>query len=225
MAIKDPLMFITIEEFKNWKGFNKLEFDEITTPDNEIWFAISVASSNIDYLSSFSILKKWPEINPTGFTDNIQTATAYYVRFLLTKDSNYIRGQSSISQGGMTYSETNPDDPYFIPPEIFNCLRKIKEYPNIKGFNLNGIEPQKNKWFNKFISNCGEDSPLNDYIPYPNIKSLDNRTKITITHPQNMLRPVINIDTNNIKSIDNLTTEELFIQYFSNDSMQLVDGK
>ncbi|WP_339046122.1 hypothetical protein [Spiroplasma endosymbiont of Colias croceus] len=204
MAIKDPILFITVEEFKNSKYFNDLLFDKVTTPDNEIWFAISVASSNINYLSGFTISKKWPEITPTDFTDNIQTATTHYVRFLLTKDVDYLRGQGSISQGGLTYSETNPDDPYFIPPEVFNCLRKIKEYPNIKGFNLKGIESQKNNWFNKFISNCGEDSPLNAYIPYNNIKSLDSRTKITITHPQNMLRPIVNIDTSGIKTdIDN----------------------
>ncbi|WP_339046479.1 hypothetical protein [Spiroplasma endosymbiont of Colias croceus] len=143
MAIKDPILFITVEEFKNSKYFNDLLFDKVTTPDNEIWFAISVASSNINYLSGFTISKKWPEITPTDFTDNIQTATTHYVRFLLTKDVDYLRGQGSISQGGLTYSETNPDDPYFIPPEVFNCLRKIKEYPNIKGFNLKGIESQK----------------------------------------------------------------------------------
>ncbi|WP_342253480.1 hypothetical protein [Spiroplasma endosymbiont of Zeiraphera isertana] len=200
MAIKDPILFITVEEFKNSKYFNNLLFDKVTTPDNEIWFAISVASSNIDYLSGFTISKKWPEITPTDFTDNIQTATTHYVRFLLTKDVDYLRGQGSISQGGLTYSETNPDDPYFIPPEVFNCLRKIKEYPNLKGFNLKGIESQKNNWFNKFISNCGEDSPLNAYIPYNNIKSLDSRTKITITHSQNMLRPIVNIDTTGINT-------------------------
>lgn len=225
MAIKDPILFITIEEFKEWKGFNELLFDKVTTPDNEIWFAISVASNNINYLSGFTISKKWPEITQTDFTDNIQTATAHYVRFLLTKDVDYLRGQGSISQSGLTYSETNPEDPYFIPPEVFNCLRKIKEYPNIKGFNLKGIEPQKNNYFNKFISNCGEDSPLNEYILYNNIKSLDPRTKITITHPQNILRPIVNIDTNSIKTIDNLQTNELFTKYFSNDAFELVDGK
>ncbi|WP_342277149.1 hypothetical protein [Spiroplasma endosymbiont of Nebria brevicollis] len=200
MTIKDPILFITVEEFKLSKYFNELFFDKVTTPDNEIWFAISVASSNIDYLSGFTISKKWPEITPTDFTDNVQTATTNYVRFLLTKDVDYLRGQGSISQGGLTYSETNPDDPYFIPPEVFNYLRKIKEYPNIKGFNLKGIEPQKNNYFNKFISNCGEDSPLNAYIPYTNIKSLDIRTKITITNTQNMLRPVVNIDTRGINT-------------------------
>ncbi|WP_375318328.1 hypothetical protein [Spiroplasma endosymbiont of Virgichneumon dumeticola] len=200
MAIKDPILFITVEEFKNSKYFNELLFDKVTTPDNEIWFAISVASSNIDYLSGFTISKKWPEITPTDFTDNIQTATTNYVRFLLTKDVDYLRGQGSISQGGLTYSETNPDDPYFIPPEVFNYLRKIKEYPNIKGFDLKGIEPQKNNYFNKFISNCGEDSPLNEYIPYTNLESSDTRTKITITHPQNRSRPVINIDTRGINT-------------------------
>lgn len=200
MAIKEPILFITVDEFKNSKYFNELLFDKVTTPDNEIWFAISVASSNIDYLSGFTISKKWPEITPTDFTDNVQTATTNYVRFLLTKDVDYLRGQGSISQGGLTYSETNPDDPYFIPPEVFNYLRKIKEYPNIKGFNLKAIEPQKNDYFNKFISNCGEDSPLNAYIPYTNLKSLDPRTKITITHSQNMLRPEINIDTKGINT-------------------------
>ena len=204
MAIKDPLMFITIEEFKNWKGFNNQLFDEIITPDSEIRYAIEIASSNIDYLSGFTISKKWPEINPTKFTDNVQTATTHYVNFLLSKGVEYARGQASIGQGGIVYSQNNPEEPYFIPPQVFNYLREINEYLNIKGFNLKGIEPQTNKYFNKFISNYGEDSPLNAYIPYPNIKSLDDRTKITITHPLNMLRPVVNIDTSNIKTdIDN----------------------
>ncbi|WP_342254559.1 hypothetical protein [Spiroplasma endosymbiont of Zeiraphera isertana] len=78
MAIKDPLMFIKIEEFKNWKGFNKLEFDDTTTPDNEIWFAISVASNNIDYLSGYSISKKWPETTLTEFTFNFHKKSWYY---------------------------------------------------------------------------------------------------------------------------------------------------
>lgn len=209
MAIKDPLMFITIEEFKNWKGFNNQLFDEITTPDSEIRYAIEIVSNNIDYLSGFTISKKWPEITPTDFTDNIQTATIHYVNFLLSKGVEYARGQASIGQGGIVYSQNNPEEPYFIPPQVFNYLRKIKEYPNIKGFNLKSIEPQKNNWFNKFISNCGEDSPLNTYIPYNNIKSLDDRTKITIIHPQNMLRPVVNIDTTGIKSSDSHSLWEI----------------
>ncbi|WP_339046956.1 hypothetical protein [Spiroplasma endosymbiont of Colias croceus] len=224
MAIKDPLMFITIEEFKNWKGFNKLEFDDTTTPDNEIWFAISVASNNIDYLSGFEISKKWPETTLTEFTDEIQTATAYYVRFLLTKDSNYIRGQSSISQGGMTYSENNPTDPYFIVPEVFNCLRKIKEYPNITGFNLD-VLPKRNYFFSNFYSNCGEDSPLTRYLELINLKTNDTRVKIYPKNPKHLIGTQLWIDTTGIKSFDNLTTIELFTKYFSNDSMKLVNGK
>ncbi|WP_342266502.1 hypothetical protein [Spiroplasma endosymbiont of Villa modesta] len=224
MAIKEPLMFITIEEFKNWKGFNKLEFDDTTTPDNEIWFAISVASNNIDYLSGHSISKKWPETTLTEFTDEIQTATAYYVRFLLTKDSNYIRGQSSISQGGMTYSETNPTDPYFIVPEVFNCLRKIKEYPNITGFNLD-VLPKRNDFFSNFYSNYGEDSPFTRYLELINLKTNDTRVKIYPKNPKYLIGTQLWIDTTGIKSFDNLTTIELFTKYFSNDTMKLVDGK
>ncbi|WP_342273094.1 hypothetical protein [Spiroplasma endosymbiont of Acasis viretata] len=224
MAIKDPLMFITIEEFKNWKGFNKLEFDDTTTPDNEIWFAISVASNNIDYLSGHSISKKWPETTLTEFTDEIQTATAYYVRFLLTKDSNYIRGQSSISQGGMTYSENNPNEPYYIVPEVFNCLRKIKEYPNITGFNLD-VLPKRNDFFSNFYSNYGEDSPFTRYVEITNLKSSDPRVEIKKIHQKNIIGTIVDIDTSGIKSFDNLTTLELFTKYFSNDTMKLVDGK
>ncbi len=62
MAIKDPLMFITIEEFKNWKGFNNQLFDEFITLDSEIRYAIEIGSSNIDYLSGFTKSKKMNRI-------------------------------------------------------------------------------------------------------------------------------------------------------------------
>ncbi|WP_400254590.1 hypothetical protein [Spiroplasma endosymbiont of Cleonymus obscurus] len=223
MAIKDPIMFITIEEFKNWKGFNKSLFDEVTTPDSEIRYAIEIASSNIDYLSGFTISKKWPEINPTKFTDNIQTATTHYVNFLLGKGVEYARGQASIGQGGITYSQNNPEDPYYIVPQVFNYLKEINEYPIMQGFNLN-VSPKQN-WFKKFMGTGGEQNPWEIYLQSNNIKSSDNRTKITISHPKNIMGSVVDIDTNGIKSFDNLTTIELFTKYFSNDTMKLVDGK
>ncbi|WP_458257811.1 hypothetical protein [Spiroplasma endosymbiont of Dactylopius coccus] len=223
MAIKDPLMFITIEEFKNWKGFNKSLFDEVTTPDSEIRYAIEIASSNIDFLSGFTISKKWPEINTTKFTDNIQTATTHYVNFLLGKGVEYARGQASIGQGGITYSQNNPEDPYFIPPQVFNYLKEINEYPIMQGFNLN--VSSKQNWFKKIMGNGGEQNPWEIYVQFTNIKSSDDRTKITITHPKNIMGSVLDIDTRGIKSFDNLTTLELFTKYFSNDTMKLVDGK
>ncbi|WP_339047055.1 hypothetical protein [Spiroplasma endosymbiont of Colias croceus] len=223
MAIKDPLMFITIEEFKNWKGFNKSLFDEVTTPDSEIRYAIEIASSNIDFLSGFTISKKWPEINPTKFTDNIQTATTHYVNFLLGKGVEYARGQASIGQGGITYSQNNPEDPYYIVPQVFNYLKEINEYPIMQGFNLN-VSPKQN-WFKKFMGNGGEQNPWEIYLQTINLKSSDPRTKINITHQKNIMGSVVDIDTRGIKSFDNLTTLELFTKYFSNDTMKLVDGK
>ena len=200
MAIKDPLMFITIEEFKSWNGFNKLEFDEITTPDSEIFKAISIASNNIDYLSGFTISPKWPEITITDFTDEIQTATAYYVNFLLTKDVNYLRGQASISQGGITYSENNPDDPYFIVPEVFSCLRKIKHYLTFKGFPLN-VSPNKG---NSFMGNGGNENILEEYVKINLLKSSDSRVEIKKIHQKNINGVIIDIDTRGIKTdIDN----------------------
>ncbi|WP_339046849.1 hypothetical protein [Spiroplasma endosymbiont of Colias croceus] len=223
MAIKDPLMFITIEEFKNWKGFNKSLFDEVTTPDSEIRYAIEIASSNIDFLSGFTISKKWPEINPTKFTENIQTATTHYVNFLLGKGVEYARGQASIGQGGITYSQNNPEEPYYIVPQVFNYLKEINEYPTMQGFNLN-VSPKQN-WFKKFMGNGGEQNPWEIYLQTLNLKSSDPRTEITISHPKNIMGSVLYIDTRGIKSIDNLTTLELFTKYFSNDTMKLVDGK
>ncbi|WP_174480816.1 hypothetical protein [Spiroplasma endosymbiont of Danaus chrysippus] len=202
MAIKDPLMFITIEEFKNWKGFNNSLFDEVTTPDSEIRYAIEIASSNIDFLSGFTISKKWPEINPTKFTDNIQTATTHYVNFLLGKGVEYARGQASIGQGGITYSQNNPEDPYYIVPQVFNYLKEINEYPTMQGFNLD--VSSKQNWFKKFMGNGGEQNPWEIYLQTLNLKSSDTRTKITITHPKNIMGSVVDIDTSGIKTnIDN----------------------
>ncbi|WDA53794.1 MAG: hypothetical protein PPFGHCPK_00908 [Spiroplasma endosymbiont of Drosophila atripex] len=202
MAIKDPLMFITIEEFKNWKGFNNQLFDEITTPDSEIRYAIEIVSNNIDYLSGFTISKKWPEISPTKFTDNIQTATTHYVNFLLSKGVEYARGQASIGQGGIVYSQNNPEDPYFIPPQVFNYLRDINEYENMQGFPLN--LPNKQSFFSKFLSNRGEVNRLIEYLKILNLKSSDNRVKINIYQPDNLDSPVVDIDTRGIKTdIDN----------------------
>ncbi|WP_395473118.1 hypothetical protein [Spiroplasma endosymbiont of Nomada rufipes] len=202
MAIKDPLMFITIEEFKNWKGFNNQLFDEITTPDSEIRYAIEIVSNNIDYLSGFTISKKWPEINPTKFTDNIQTATTHYVNFLLSKGVEYARGQASIGQGGIVYSQNNPEDPYFIPPQVFNYLRDINEYENMQGFPLN--LPNKQSYFSKFLSNHGEINRLIEYLKILNLKSSDKRVKINIYQPENLDSPVVDIDTRGIKTdIDN----------------------
>ncbi len=198
MAIKDPLMFITIEEFKNWKGFNNQLFDEITTPDSEIRYAIEIASNNIDFLSGFIISKKWPEINPTKFTDNIQTATTHYVNFLLSKGVEYARGQASIGQGGIVYSQNNPEDPYFIPTQVFNYLRDINKYPNMQGFPLN--LPNKESFFSKFLSNRGEINRLIEYLKIINLKSSDNRVKINIYQHENLDSPVVDIDTRGINT-------------------------
>ncbi len=198
MAIKDPLMFITIEEFKNWKGFNNQLFDEITTPDSEIRYAIEIASNNIDFLSGFIISKKWPEINPTKFTDNIQTATTHYVNFLLSKGVEYARGQASIGQGGIVYSQNNPEDPYFIPTQVFNYLRDINKYPNMQGFPLNSSK--KESFFDKFLSNRGEINKLIEYLKIINLTSSDNRVKINIYQLENLDSPIVDIDTRGINT-------------------------
>ncbi|WP_339049211.1 hypothetical protein [Spiroplasma endosymbiont of Colias croceus] len=93
----------------------------------------------------------------------------------------------------------------------------------MQGFNLN-VSPKQN-WFKKFMGNGGEQNPWEIYLQTLNLKSSDPRTEITISHPKNIMGSVLYIDTRGIKSIDNLTTLELFTKYFSNDTMKLVDGK
>lgn len=188
MPIKEPLLFISIEDFKNWKGFDKLLFENVTNTDENIWFAISIASSNIDYLSGFAISKKWPEQTITIFTDNIQTATAHYVRFLCTKGVDYTRGQASMAQGGIVYSESNPNDPYYIPPEVFNYLRNINEYTTFQGFNLD-VKP-KTSFFSKFLSNKGEINPLENYLQITNTIA-GKGILIEKTHPVNIMGTVV----------------------------------
>lgn len=221
MAIKNPLMFITVEEFKESNYFNNTLFDDITTPDNDIWLAITQASDCVNYASGNNISTKWPELEPTEFTDIVQTATAHQVRFILGKGVDYMRAQASIAQGGITYQQTNPNDPYYIVPEVYINLSKIKERLTFQGFAIN-VKPYQS---NSFISGRNDNNPFESYLRITNLQSNDSRVKIIKTNPSGIVGTIITIDTNNIKSIDNLTTEELFTQYFSNDSMQLVDGK
>lgn len=221
MAIKNPLMFITVEEFKESNYFNNTLFDDITTPDNDIWLAITQASDCVNYASGNNISTKWPELEPTEFTDIVQTATAHQVRFILGKGVDYMRAQASIAQGGITYQQTNPNDPYYIVPEVYINLSKIKERLTFQGFAIN-VKPYQS---NSFISAKNDNNFFESYLRITNLQSNDVRTKIIKTNPIGIIGTTITIDTNNIKSIDNLTTEELFTQYFSNDSMQLVDGK
>lgn len=194
MPIKEPLLFISVEDFKNWKGFDKLLFENVTNSDENIWFAISIASSNIDYLSGFAISKKWPEQTTTTFTDNVQTATAHYVRFLCTKGVDYTRGQASMAQGGIVYSESNPNDPYYIPPEVFNYLRNINEYTAFQGFNLD-VKP-KTSFFSKFLSNKGESNPLENYLQITNTIA-GKGILIEKTHPVNIMGTVVTFNTDN----------------------------
>lgn len=214
MPIKEPLLFISIEDFKNWKGFDKLLFENVTNSNENIWFAISIASSNIDYLSGFAISKKWPEQTITTFTDNVQTATAHYVRFLCTKGVDYTRGQASMAQGGIVYSESNPNDPYYIPPEVFNYLRNINEYTAFQGFNLD-VKPKTN-FFSKFLSNKGESNPLENYLQITNVISSNKSITIKQEHPVNIMGTVLDITTNSGLEVDdnsfNLTNNKLFLE-------------
>lgn len=221
MSIKSPLMFITIDEFKESNFFNNTLFDDVTTPDTDIWLAITQATSCVDYASGNNISTKWPEEPQTEFTDIVQTATAHQVRFILGKGVDYMRSQASIAQGGITYQQNNPNDPFYIVPEVYINLSKIKERLTFQGFPIN-VKPYRS---NSFISGSNDNNPFESYLRITNLQSNDSRTKIIKTNPSGIVGTIVIIDTNNIKSIDNLTTEDLFQQYFSNDSLQLVDGK
>lgn len=221
MAIKNPLMFITVEEFKESNYFNNTLFDDITTPNNDIWLAITQASDCVNYASGNNISTKWPEQPPTEFTDIVQIATAHQVRFILGKGVDYMRAQASIAQGGITYQQTNPNDPFYIVPEVYINLSKIKERLTFQGFAIN-VKPHQS---NSFLSERNDNNPFESYLRITNLQTNDSRTKIIKTNPSGIVGTIVTIDTNNIKSIDNLTTKELFTQYFSNDSLQLVDGK
>ncbi|WP_425376749.1 hypothetical protein [Spiroplasma endosymbiont of Aleiodes alternator] len=66
----------------------------------------------------------------------------------------------------------------------------------MKGFNLD-VSPKQN-WFKKFMGTGGEQNPWEIYLQSNNIKSSDNRTKITISHPKNIMGSVVDIDTRGI---------------------------
>lgn len=198
MAIENKNLFITKEEFKDSSFYDEDLFGDKNSPneatnDKTIDLAIDMASNNIDYLSGFSITEKWPEDPETAWTQNIKLATAHYVRYALTKGVDYIRGQQSLSISGISESINNPEDPYFIPPDVFNYLRKAKEYRSFKGYELAGVTPNRSQsLFSKFGSNCAEDSPWNRYLKIVNLLQGEGII-INVTHPPNILGPVVTI--------------------------------
>lgn len=212
MAILNDLNLITIDEFKNSSFFDINIFNEEAYNDNTINLAIEMASSNIDYMSGFQVSKKWPEKaenNEEKWVNQIKLACCHYVRYALTKGVDYIRGQQSLSIAGISESINNPNDPLFIPPEVFNYLRKAKLYTSFKSYNLPNIESKRyNSFFSKFSSNIDENSPYNQFLKLTNLYGEDGIIIKKINDPKYIGQIVkIKIDKSIIPDLSDYETK------------------
>lgn len=145
------ITYITIDDFKNSPIYNTVMFDNEGVLDADIQMAINIASFNINYLSGQQINKVWndPAIDEEWKNLIIQ-ATLQFVRYLCTTCVDWLRGSATFSQGGTAESQTNPADPYFVPPEVINLLKQAEVYQNTY-FMTNPI-PTPRSWLNQQFS-------------------------------------------------------------------------
>jgi hypothetical protein len=117
MGISIPKI-ITIDEFKGSEIYDiALGDDTVAYSDNFILEAISMATMNMDQLSGFQLMKNIDTLEQSDL-DYVKFGACKYVNHLLRKGPEYLRGSGASTLGGANFSQTNPDDPYYIPPEV-----------------------------------------------------------------------------------------------------------
>lgn len=130
MAILNPYNYITVQDFKDSNIYDPILFDNVATPDSAIQLAIDIASRQINTMCGGSINTKWNNPPSPEWTNLIQLATLPYVRFLASKGVDWLRGSATFSEGGVASSQTNPEDPLWIPPETLGFLQQAGELIN-----------------------------------------------------------------------------------------------
>lgn len=140
-------VYITVQDFRNSSIYNPVMFDNQGVLDADVQMAINIASFNINYLSGQQINRIWNGTPPPdeNWKNLIIQATLQFVRYLCTSAVDWLRGSATFSQGGTAESQTNPSDPYFVPPEVINLLKQAEVYQNT--YFVNNDMPTFPKWY------------------------------------------------------------------------------
>lgn len=202
MGISIPKI-ITIDEFKGSEIYDiALGDDTVAYSDNFILEAISMATMNMDQLSGFQLMKNIDTLEQSDL-DYVKFGACKYVNHLLRKGPEYLRGSGASTLGGANFSQTNPDDPYYIPPEVWTALQKVNMLADFVVGNFKtpatatsgfSYTTRGDKFFEdgNFAVTVREGNAW--YVRYDRVQSSDNTVKISLGNDVD--RKVLNITLN-----------------------------
>ncbi len=229
MGISIPKI-ITIDEFKGSEIYDiALGDDTVAYSDNFILEAISMATMNMDQLSGFQLMKNIDTLEQSDL-DYVKFGACKYVNHLLRKGPEYLRGSGASTLGGANFSQTNPDDPYYIPPEVWTALQKVNMLADFVVGNFKtpatatsgfSYTTRGDKFFEdgNFAVTVREGNAW--YVRYDRVQSSDNTIKISLGNDVD--RKVLNITLNSDGIIGVLENNTSFKNIVLSATMKNID--
>jgi hypothetical protein len=229
MGISIPKI-ITIDEFKGSEIYDiALGDDTVAYSDNFILEAISMATMNMDQLSGFQLMKNIDTLEQSDL-DYVKFGACKYVNHLLRKGPEYLRGSGASTLGGANFSQTNPDDPYYIPPEVWTALQKVGMLADFVVGNFKtpatatsgfSYTTRGDKFFEdgNFAVTVREGNAW--YVRYDRVQSSDNTVKISLGNDVD--RKVLNITLNTDGIISALESNTSFKNIVLSATMKNID--
>jgi hypothetical protein len=229
MGISIPKI-ITIDEFKGSEIYDiALGDDTVAYSDNFILEAISMATMNMDQLSGFQLMKNIDTLEQSDL-DYVKFGACKYVNHLLRKGPEYLRGSGASTLGGANFSQTNPDDPYYIPPEVWTALQKVNMLADFVVGNFKtpatansgfSYTTRGDKFFEdgNFAVTVREGNAW--YVRYDRVQSSDNTVKISLGNDVD--RKVLNITLNADEIIGVLENKTSFKNIVLSATMKNID--
>lgn len=229
MGISIPKI-ITIDEFKGSEIYDvALGDDTVAYSDNFILEAISMATMNMDQLSGFQLMKNIDTLEQSDL-DYVKFGACKYVNHLLRKGPEYLRGSGASTLGGANFSQTNPDDPYYIPPEVWTALQKVNMLADFVVGNFKtpatatsgfSYTTRGDKFFEdgNFAVTVREGNAW--YVRYDRVQSSDNTVKISLGNDVD--RKVLNITLNTDGIVSALESNTSFKNIVLSATMKNID--
>lgn len=139
--IKNKYLYIEVDEFKESYMYDNQQFglgssnrpEDEKEVNNEIMMAIDIASIEMNDRCGDAINRAWTNPPSQEWVNDIKLATGHFVRFLLSKGTDYLVNRASFAQGGMAMNEDVPKDYLFIPPATLSILKKMGLYQSFEG--------------------------------------------------------------------------------------------
>lgn len=119
-----------------------IEEDDFT--ELQINWILKFTKNQIDNITGFKIIDtlngtEYPA-NLTSFQQSciLEASLLLAKQMIATGSDELIRGGNGISTGSMSINQTNPNDPYYVHPQVYDFLTKAGFYSQIELLNIKG---------------------------------------------------------------------------------------